>query len=270
MITTRQIAVTAGPHGRAANLAVHLAGRGPLAVLIHGYPLDHRMWLDQLHGPLAERRTLCAIDLRGHGASGSSGDPVHTMELLASDVAAVIRSLADGPVDVVGLSMGGYAAFALWALAPQLVRSLVLANTRAVPDSAAARVGRDASIATVLDKGRATLADGMLKAMLAPGADAMVAARLRTMIEGTPVETIVADLRGLKDRSDRMPMLPSITVPALVIAGDQDPIAPVAESAAMAAAIPGARFVVVPGTAHLSPMENPAAFASATDSFWTG
>ncbi|MFY9345989.1 MAG: alpha/beta hydrolase, partial [Planctomycetota bacterium] len=256
------------PHGRAAELAVHVAGRGPLAVLVHGYPLDHRMWLDQLHGPLAASRTLCAIDLRGHGASGSSGDPVHTMELLASDVAAVIRSLADGPVDVVGLSMGGYATFALWAAAPQLVRSLVLANTRAVPDSAAARVGRDASIATVLDKGRTALADGMLKAMLAPGADALVVARLRTMIEATPIETILADLRGLKDRPDRMPMLHSIAVPALVIAGDRDPIAPVAESQAMAAAIPGARLVVVLDSAHLSPMENPVAFASAVGSFW--
>ncbi|MBL8751938.1 MAG: alpha/beta fold hydrolase, partial [Planctomycetes bacterium] len=123
MIETRHIDVPARGDAHETRLAVHMRGHGPLAVLVHGYPLDHRMWLDTLHGPLAERRTLAAIDLRGHGQSPTTGDPMHTMELLADDVAMVVRSLADEPADVVGLSMGGYVAFALWARSPGLVRS---------------------------------------------------------------------------------------------------------------------------------------------------
>lgn len=269
MITTRYIDVPASAAGRAATLAVHLAGRGPLAVLLHGYPLDHRMWLDTLHGPLAQQRTLAAIDLRGHGRSPSSGDATHTMELLAADAAGVIRVLADGPADIVGLSMGGYVAFALWAQQRALVRSLVLANTRAVADSPPAREGRDTAIATALAKGRTAVADGMLGRLLAPGADALLVARVRTMIEDTPLETIVADLRGLKERADRVSLLPTIAVPALVVGGDLDPIAPLAETQAMAAAIPGVRSTIVPGTAHLVPMENPIAFASAVRQFWS-
>ncbi len=272
MITTRWIDVPAGEHGRAARLAVHVTGKptgsGPLAVLIHGYPLDHRLWLDVLHGPLARQRTLAAIDLRGHGASPGSGDPVHTMELLASDVAAVIRSLADGPADVVGLSMGGYAAFALWAQAPQLVRSLVLANTRAVADSEQARAGRDAAIATVIAQGRRTVATQMLDKLLAKNADAALQARVFTMAESLPVESIVADLRGLKERPDRQAMLPGITAPSLVLTGEFDPIASPTESTAMAHAIPGAQLVVMPGAAHLTPMERPVEFATTVGAFW--
>ncbi len=268
MIAPHFVDVDASAHGRAARLAVHVAGKGPLAVLVHGYPLDHRMWLDTLHGPLAQHRTLVAIDLRGHGESPSSGDAVHSMELLAHDVAAVIRSLSDGPADVVGLSMGGYVVFALWAAEPQLVRSLVLTNTRAVADTEAVRAGRDASMLTVIEQGRRAVVEGMLPKLLAPTADPMLRARVITMAENLPVESILADARGLKVRPERVSMLATITVPTLVITGELDTIAPVAEAQAMADAIPGARFVCLRGCGHLAPMEAPAAFASAVRGFW--
>ncbi len=143
-------------------LAVHTTGRGPLAVLIHGYPLDHRMWIDTMTGPLAERRTLVAIDLRGHGRSPWCGDSIHTMDLLADDVAAVVHTLTDDPVDVCGLSMGGYVAQALWARHPQIVRSLVLVDTKAKGDDEAGKAGRDVAMRTVVEKGRATIHRAML------------------------------------------------------------------------------------------------------------
>ncbi len=268
MITTRTIDVPASPHGRAARIAVHVAGKGPLAVLVHGFPLDHRQWLDTLHGPLAAHRTLAAVDLRGHGCSAGSGDPVLTMDRLAHDVAAVMRTLGDGPADVVGLSMGGYVAFALWADHRELVRSLVLTNTRAVADSADARAGRDASIAAVVGQGRRALATGMADKLLAPGADPLLRARVLTMAQSLPVETVVADLRGLKERPERESLLPDITAPTLVITGAHDPIATPQEAKGWAAKIPGARFVEVAGAAHLPPMEQPDAFAVAVGEFW--
>jgi pimeloyl-ACP methyl ester carboxylesterase len=268
MIAIRTVDVPESPLGRAARIAVHVAGKGPLAVLVHGFPLDHRMWLDVLHGPLARQRTLAAVDLRGHGASPSSGDPVHTMALFAHDVAAVIRSLGDEPADVAGLSMGGYVAFAVWADHRELVRSLVLANTRAVADSGEARAGRDAAVQTVVDKGRRALVAGMAEKMLAPRADALLRARLFTMAQSLPVESVVADLRGLKERPDREPLLARIDVPALVVTGAHDPIAPPAESKAFADRIRGARFVEIAGAAHLTPMEQPEAFTGAVRTFW--
>jgi pimeloyl-ACP methyl ester carboxylesterase len=256
-------------------LAVHLTGRGPLAVLVHGYPLDHRMWLDTMHGPLAEQRTLAAVDLRGHGSSPWSGDQVHTMDQFADDTAAVVRTLSDHAVDVVGLSMGGYAVQALWAKHPTFVRSLALVSTRSIADDDAAKAGRDAAIRTVLEKGRSAIASGMLGKLLAerPANDEhaqLLQARVRTMITSLPVETFVADLRGLRDRPDRTSMLGTILVPTLVVTGSEDPIATPAESKRMADAIRGARCVVLPGCAHLTPMEDPAAFARELGGFWRG
>jgi len=258
-----------------ARLAVHVAGRGPLAVLLHGYPLDHRMWLDSMRGPLAQQRRFAAIDLRGHGQSPWCGDPVHTMDRFADDVAAVIRDLGEASADVVGLSMGGYVALALCAGHGPLVRSLALVDTRAQNDDEAARAGRDAAIRTVVEQGRAALSATMPGKLLAPRAAAdphglLLRARLQTMIEGLPAETIVADLRGLRDRPDRTALLPTIAVPTLVVVGEHDAIAPPAEAAAMAAAIRGARCVVVPGCGHMTPIEDPAAFAAALGAFWSG
>lgn len=267
-ISRRTIEVAAhGAHG-AATLVAHTAGRGPLALLLHGYPLDHRMWLDVLRSPLTERRTLVALDLRGHGHSPAPGDTSHPMERFAADAAAVLDAFGVASADVVGLSMGGYVAFALAAAFPQRVRSLVLANTRAGADGDQARAGRDAAIRTVLEQGRAAIAQAMLPKLLAKDADAVLQARVRTMIEDTPVETIVADLRGLRDRPDRTSLLAQLTMPTLAIAGEHDPITPPAELQAIAAGVPGGRCVVVPAAAHLVPMEQPAAFVRELAAFW--
>src|SRR5262249_20648013 len=128
-----------------ARLAVHSTGRGPPAILVHGYPLDHRMWFDVQASALAQQRTLIAVDLRGHGESAWAGDHVHAMELFADDLAAVIESTGAGAADVVALSMGGYAALALCERHPTRVRSLALVDTRASADSEAGKAGRQAA-----------------------------------------------------------------------------------------------------------------------------
>ncbi|MBM3974180.1 MAG: alpha/beta fold hydrolase [Planctomycetes bacterium] len=269
MSDIRWIDAPANAHGRAARLAVRATGAGPLTVLLHGYPLDHRMWDAVRDGQLADHRTLAAIDLRGHGSSPSAGDDAHAMERFADDVAAVVDALApDGRADVVGLSMGGYAALAFAERHPQRLRSLALVDTRAAADAPAARANREAAIAMATTQGASAIADAMLPKLLAPGADPAVAKALRAMIADTPVATIVADLRGLRDRADRTALLPAIAAPALVVVGEHDAITPVAEAEAMACALPCARLVVVPGAGHMTPMEQPAAFAEALAAFW--
>lgn len=267
MIESRTIEVPSNG-GAQALIAVHTCGTGPLAVLLHGFPLDHRMWRDVMNGPLAARRTLCAIDLRGHGHSTGSDD-VFTMELLADDVAAVMRAMSEGPVDVCGLSMGGYVAFALHARHPDLVRSLVLTNTRAAADTDQQRAARDAGIETATTKGCTAVADGMLPKLLAATATNEHRARMREMIEQAPVATVVADQRGLQQRPDRRPELPHFQKPTLVLVGDQDTITPPAEAEQMAAAIPGAKLTVITGTGHMSPLEDPAQWSAAVAKFWS-
>jgi pimeloyl-ACP methyl ester carboxylesterase len=100
--------------------------------------------------------------------------------------------------------------------------------------------------------------------------DLMLRARVQTMAESLPVETIVADLRGLRDRPDRTSMLATITVPTLVVVGSEDPISTPVESEQIAKSIRGARLAVVPGCGHLVPMEDPGSFAQQLGAFWRG
>ena len=268
MIETRFVDVgTAGP--RPTRLAVHLTGEGPLAVLLHGFPLDHRMWLGVMQGPLRRRRRLCAIDLRGHGQSPWSGDATHSMELFAADVVDVVRALGDEPVDLCGLSMGGYVALALLAEHPTLIRSLVLTNTRPSADTDAQRSGRAASIELAARDGRAAVAQAMLPKLTSAAVDPLHAAQLRTMIEATPTETVVADQRGMLQRPCRSEVLRSSSLPVLAVTGDEDALTPMGETVAWCEDLLGRRPEVVAGTGHMSPLEAPDAWSEVVGELWS-
>ncbi len=230
------------------------AGEGPLALLVHGFPLDHRMWLDQL-GNLGDRRCL-AVDLRGFGRSAPLRGGL-SMELLADDLAGVVGQLGESQADVIALSMGGYAALALWELYPEMVRSLALIDTRAEADTAEGKGRRDAMARQTVERGRGWLAGTMLPTLLAPTAGLTVRARVRTMIEETRYETVVAALEAMRDRTDRRVVLQTIDVPVLVLVGELDEVTSPDAARQMANEVTGARLVEIPQAGHLSPLERP-------------
>jgi pimeloyl-ACP methyl ester carboxylesterase len=80
------------------------------------------------------------------------------------------------------------------------------------------------------------------------------------MLAAAPVAGIVGALEGMMARPDSAATLPTITVPTLVVVGDEDALTPVAEARAMHAAIPGSRLAVIPGAGHVSNVERPAEF----------
>ena len=242
-------------------------GTGPLALFVHGYPLDSTLWLDQLHA-LSDARRCVAVDLRGFGCSEPTRLEVLTMERHADDLAAAVRALGVGAADVVALSMGGYVALALLERHPTSVRSLALVDTRSEADSEAARKGRDTAAAKLLAQGRSALAGDQLAALLAPSASNLARARLRSMIEGTRYETLIAALEGMKRRADRTDVLARAHIPVAVVVGERDTLTPPAEAQAMANRIAGARFTVVPGAGHLTPIEAPEALESALRGLW--
>ena len=239
-------------------------------LLVHGFPLDRRLWAAQVD-PFANMTRVISPDLRGHGRSQVVPGPF-TMEQHADDLAALLDHLKVRQTVVAGLSMGGYVAFAFWRRYSKRVRGLILADTRAEPDGAAAQAGRDAAMVTVQQTGAAAYADEMLPRLLAPAsqADVKIVGAARKMMAEQPVEGIVGALGGLRDRADSRPTLPTIAVPTLVIAGEADAITPPADAQAMAAAIPGARFVVIPKAGHLSALEKPRAFNAAVRAFLRG
>jgi 3-oxoadipate enol-lactonase len=242
-------------------------GRETTLLLVHGFPLDRRLWAAQARAFAAAARVVTP-DLRAHGKSEIVPGPL-TMDQHADDLVALLDHLKIRRAVVGGLSMGGYIAFAFWRRHPDRVQGLILADTRAEPDSAAAQTGRDAAIARVQQTGAAAYADEMLPRLLAPDslASVKIVGTARRMMAEQPVAGMSGALGGLRDRSDSRSTLLTITVPTLVVVGESDMITPPADAQAMTAMIPGARLVVIPKAGHLSPLENPRAFNASVRAF---
>lgn len=245
------------------------SGSGPVALFLHGFPLDHSMWHAQ-RAALGDVRTCVAPDLRGFGASAAVTSPILTMEAHARDAVALLDAVGAEQADVVALSMGGYVALTMWALSPDRFRTLTLVDTRAEADDELARAKRDDAAQKLLEVGRERWAAEMLNALVGPQASLFARGRIRSMIERTSYETIVAALAGMKVRADRKGLLETITVPTLVVCGKHDAITPPPYSRRMAEAIPDARLELVDGAGHMSPVERPDAVNKALRSFWVG
>jgi 3-oxoadipate enol-lactonase len=145
------------------------------------------------------------------------------------------------------------------------VGGFALVDSRAGADDEAGRAKRTEAIATVRSGGVDPIAQAMLPKLLSPEGLKRpdLAERATRMMTRQKPETVAADLEALRDRPDSTSFLASIAVPTLLVVGEKDVLTPPSESQAMAAAIPGARLVTIPGAGHLAPMERPRAVAAA-------
>lgn len=249
------------------------AGEGRAAILVHAFPLSADQWLPQLHRVPRGWR-LIAPDVRGFRGTGLAYQDVGldsaTMATHAADVLSLMNHLDLDRAVVGGLSMGGYITLAVARVAARRLDAIVLADTKAPADNEAGRNGRDAMIALVQDKGVDAVADAMLPKLLGATSQSEqpeLLDVLRGLIARNTPEAIASALRAMKGRDDANPWLGSIGCPALVVCGDEDVLTPVAESEALALAIPGAELVRIPGAGHLSNLEAPMAFNDALARF---
>jgi pimeloyl-ACP methyl ester carboxylesterase len=237
--------------------AIHDTGTGAPVLFLHAYTLDASQWDHQVAALSADLRCV-RIDLWGCGSSPAPPGGEPTLDGFASAVLATLDSLHIERVAVVGLSMGGYLAFALWRLAPERIRALVLCNTRATAGARddriaiAGQVEREQSVESIVEP--------MVVRMLSPHAqaEAHIADPVRGRIRRCTPAGIAFAQRAMAARPDSTELLASITVPSLVIAGSQDAIIPTPEVLDMADRIPGARYAVL-DCGHLSNLERPRA-----------
>jgi pimeloyl-ACP methyl ester carboxylesterase len=245
-------------------------GRGDALVLLHGFPLDRRMWDAQVER-LSDHYRVIAPDLRGFGRSVRH-DPF-TIESLADDIHLFLEQLMACPCVLAGLSMGGYVALAYAKKYQSDLRGLILVDTKAAGDTAEGRQGREKMIELVRLSGAQAVSEQMLPKMLAPGtlqSRPDVVKNMRTMMEACSPKTIEHALAAMRDRPDRTGELPAIKVPALVVVGDADAITPPDEAEVTAKAIPSAKLETIRGAGHMSPMEQPEQVNRAIERFMAG
>jgi 3-oxoadipate enol-lactonase len=242
-------------------------------VFAHGLLWSGRMFDAQV-AELADRFRCVTFDFRGQGRSEVTAGG-YDMETLSDDAAALIETLGCAPCHFVGLSMGGFIGMRLAARRPELVRSLVLMETSADPEPAenVPRYRLLGGIVGVLGKpGMRLVMPRVMRIMFSrtflqdPGREADRRVWRERGMANHP-RGIVRALGGVIERQPIYGELGKIAVPTLVVVGDEDVATVPAKAERIAAAIPGARLVVIPGAGHTSSVEQPDLVNAALEGF---
>lgn len=234
-----------------------LAGADDAPVVILGNSLGTSlaMWEPQV-AVLSRSFRVITFDQRGHGASPVPPGP-YTISDLGEDVVALMDHLGVRRASYVGLSIGGMAGIWLGAKAPERLDTLTLMCTSAYAPPAARWRER---IAAVRAAGSTdTIADAVVERWFTPAWSAAhpagVAAH-RAMIAGTDPDGYCGCCEAIAEM-DLRALLPSVSVPTLVISAEQDLALPPEHQRLIAESIPGARLATVSGAAHIASAEQP-------------
>ncbi|WP_442603265.1 alpha/beta fold hydrolase [Paenibacillus sp. KN14-4R] len=243
-------------------------GQGPALLLLHGYPLDHRMWDAQIEYFRHTHRVIVP-DLRGMGQSEGTPSNI-TIDHYADDIITLLDELGINRVTVAGFSMGGYVLFALLRKAPSRISAIALVNTRADADTKDGQRSRLEAARNLLEHGSIAARQAMLSKLLSDTTlhdQPHLADEVGNwMTEMDPLGLVHAQL-AMAFRPDSTSMLASIRVPTIVIGGEHDKIIPPQLIKQLANSIPNAKYRLIAETAHLTPVEKPDAFNNLLSDF---
>lgn len=244
-------------------LGFHEAGHGPPLVLLHAFPLHSRMWREVADG-LTDSCYVVSVDLPGFGRSPVPA-PGTSLADAADGVVAVLDGLGVQRAVVAGLSMGGYVALALAGRHPDRLAGLGLLDTKAAADDDAARQRRLDLAEAVTGRAGLRALHGMAENLVGEHTRSRAPHLVReveALIGDSDPQAVAWASRAMAARPDTHGVLDGLTVPALVLVGDQDGLTPPAEAERMATRL-RTEPVVVPDCGHLSAIEQPNAVTAA-------
>jgi 3-oxoadipate enol-lactonase len=249
-------------------LEVEDHGEGVPVVLLHGFPLSSEMWTP-IRTAVEEGARLITPDLPGFGAS-EKPDRDYSMDALAGDVIGMADRLELPRFILGGHSMGGYVALRLAASHPGRLAGLILIDTRASADTPEGKARRNAGIERIRRGEAAAFLDDFLPLIVGPSTRERaprLVAELRAIAAQVPDHVLAGCLAGMRDRPDSTGVLPRLNVPALIITGAEDALAPPEVAQNMAAALPQAQLAVITFSGHTPSVERPIPTAEAILAF---
>jgi pimeloyl-ACP methyl ester carboxylesterase len=250
------------------NLAYDIHGVGLPLVLLHAFPLNRAMWKQQV-SELSKKFQVITPDFRGFGDSQCTSQP-YLMETLAEDIHALLRKLGISEFVLGGLSMGGYVAFAFYRHYPEMVRALILADTRAEADTDEGKKNRKALADQAIKEGPRAIAEQLTPKLLGQTTltkKPRLVKQVKEMISSTSITGIANASLGMAFREDANPLLATIGCPTLILVGEEDGLTPAALSENLHRQIKNSKLEILPQAGHLSNLENPSAFNQAVKEF---
>jgi 3-oxoadipate enol-lactonase len=229
--------------------------------LVHALAADNGLWAEQVPALLYAGYRVLRIELRGHGGSTAT-QGAYSMRLLGDDLAFILRRLDLGPVDYVGLSLGGMSGQALALDHPGLLRSIVICDAlpESLPNADAIWGPR---LAAVRQAGSVRpIAQATIDRWLTPAFRARHPSRwaeILATIEATSAAGYCGCVEAIMNFS-HVSRLPGLTIPALILCGEDDHAVPPAEGQRIARLIPNGRFTAIPDARHLPNVEKPEDF----------
>lgn len=241
-----------------AQIYYEVLGQGLPVVLLHPFPANHELWKPAAQ-VLLSRYKLILPDLRAHGDS-ELGDGPAFMHKHARDVARVMDDAEVSRAAMAGISIGGYTVFEFWRQSRERVAALGLFNTKAQLDTPEARAARLKSADEVLENGTEQFFQGLAQRLMGKSTHAarpdLVEGALRMMRKMSP-QDVAGVQRGMAERPDSVPTLKNISVPTLVITGDEDGVTGLPEAQFMHQHIAGSEMKVVGRAGHFAIWEQP-------------
>ncbi len=255
---------TGGP----VSIAYDIAGSGPLVVFLHGIGGNRTNWHGQLEH-FSDRFCAVTWDARGYGASDDSPQTLKFSDF-ADDLRRLLDHLKAERAHLVGLSMGGMIIQDFYGRHSARVATLALVDTSPGFATASEEAKREflARRLEPLEKGLtpANIAQGVVEVLVAKSASAAVREQMRASMAALRVESYRQALHAIVT-TDFRSVLPKITVPTLVIVGEEDIVTPPSASEFLAKNTPGAALVKIPGAGHLTNLEKPEVFHAALEPF---
>jgi pimeloyl-ACP methyl ester carboxylesterase len=231
-----------------------IVGEGETTVLLHGFLESSEIWEDFLPG-FSKYGRIISIDLPGHGKSGVISE-VHSMELMAEAVYAVLQATGVKKGNFIGHSMGGYVSLAFLQQHPEMVNALLLLNSTPQADGEEKKEIRDRSVELVQRNKKAYISMAINNLLSARNATSFSEEieELKHKAMKFPTKGITAALKGMKIRSAKTDALKNHKSQKTIVAGSEDPLVEIGALKSLAESC-GCTFIVFPG-GHLSYIEN--------------
>jgi 3-oxoadipate enol-lactonase len=246
------------------NLYYEVSGSGPSVVLCHGYTGSHQDWMFQVP-VLAQKYQVVTIDHRGHGTSDApSSADAYSIPVLGDDLYDLLSYLDITGCCLVGHSMGGLVALQLALDKPHVVSSLVLVDTASGPLDIPCHADRRAKLIEIARTGSMEavfdydIGNNPLSLRRFERYPRLFNRSKQRMLE-MPVDGYVHVGQALSECEDLTRRLKEISVPTLVIVGEED-LSFQQPSRTLAEGIPNAQLRVVPQALHCPQEEEPETF----------